>query len=75
MAKTVVVSSKGQVTLPKDLREKHHLTEGEKALILDTTEGVLIRHGRRTLRGLLKGRIDPKKAEAELRQLRREWRL
>ena len=75
MAKTAVVSSKGQITLPKELRERHHLQEGATVLVLETKEGVLIRSGRRTLRGLLKGRIDPDKAEKAVRSLREEWRV
>lgn len=75
MAKTVTVSSKGQITLPKDLREKHHLKEGEPVLILDSEEGVVVRHARKSLRGLLKGKIDGKGFERDLKRLRREWRL
>ena len=75
MAKSVTVSSQGQVTLPKALRDKHHLREGDVALVLDTREGVLIRRGRRSLRGLLKGKIDTASAEREIRALRREWRI
>lgn len=75
MAKTATVSSKGQITLPKELRDRHHLEEGQIVLILETNEGVLIRHGRHTLRGLLKGRLDAEKAERALRELRKEWTL
>jgi AbrB family looped-hinge helix DNA binding protein len=75
MAKTVTVSSKGQITLPKALREKHHLNGGDVGLILDTPDGVLIRHGRRSLRGMLKGRIDVRRFEREIRGLRGEWRV
>ncbi len=75
MAKSATVSSKGQITLPKDLREKYHLKEGETVAILDGSEGILIKHGRASLRGLLKGRIDSKGFEADLRKLRKEWSL
>ncbi len=75
MAKTVTISSKGQVTLPKDLREKYHLKEGETAMILDGGEGILIKHGRASLRGLLKGKIDVEGFEQDLRRLRKEWSL
>jgi AbrB family looped-hinge helix DNA binding protein len=75
MAKTAVVSSKGQITLPRELRERHHLREGETVLILETKGGVVIRNGRHTLRGLLKGRIDPGDAERALRELRRDSTL
>lgn len=75
MAKSVTVSSKGQITLPKELRDRHRLTEGSTVLILDTKEGVLVRSGRRSLRGLLKGKIDTEGAEREIRRLRKEWTL
>ena len=75
MARTVTVSSKGQITLPKELREKYHLQEGETVAILDASEGILIKHARASLRGILKGKVDSKGFEAELRKLRREWSL
>lgn len=75
MATTATVSSKGQITLPKKLREKHHLTEGESVLVLDSTDGIVIRHARRSLRGLLKGKIHSEEFERDLKRLRREWRL
>ncbi len=69
------ISSKGQITLPKDLRDKYHLEEGERALVLDAGEGILIRHGRTSLRGLLKGKVDSAGFEKDLRKLRKEWTL
>jgi len=75
MAHTVTISSKGQVTLPKALRDRHHLVEGEVALVLDSSEGILIRHGRPSLRGMLKGRLDSASFEKGLAKLRREWML
>src|SRR2546426_188659 len=35
MAKSATISSKGQITLPKELREKYHLKEGETAVLLE----------------------------------------
>ena len=75
MAKSVTVSSKGQITLPKELRDKYHLSEGQTAIVLDAGEGILIKHGRATLRGVLKGKIDLEGFEQDLRKLRREWSL
>lgn len=75
MSTTATVSSKGQVTLPKDLRRKHHLVEGERAVILDVREGILIRHGRKSMRGILKGRIDVAGMEKDVHTIRKEWRL
>ncbi len=75
MAKSATISSKGQITLPKELREKYHLQEGETATVLDAGEGIRIKHGRASLRGLLKGKIDVKGFEDDLRKLREEWTL
>ena len=75
MASTVTISSKGQVTLPKELRDKYHLREGERAVILDSGDGILIKHGRVSLRGILKGKIDGDAMVDEIRKLRKEWTL
>lgn len=75
MAKSATISSKGQITLPKELREKYHLREGETAVVVDGGEGILIKHGRASLRGLLKGKIDSKGFEEDLKKLRKEWTL
>ena len=75
MIKRVTVSSKGQITLPKDLRIKYHLNQGESVLVLDSGEGIVIRHGRENLRGILKGKIDTKGFEDDIKILREEWKL
>lgn len=73
MVKTATVSSKGQITLPKALRDRHHLSEGEEALVVDTEAGILIRRRpRQSLYGLLKGRIETEQLERSIRRLRRE---
>ena len=75
MAKSVTISSKGQITLPKDLRDKYHLGEGETAILQDAGDGILVKHGKPSWRGLLRGKLDSKGFEADLRKLRKEWRL
>jgi len=75
MATAVTISSKGQITLPKELRDRHHLLEGELVIILDSPGGILIRHARTSLRGSLRGKLDGEKFEKELRRLRKEWSL
>ncbi|MFQ6128730.1 MAG: AbrB/MazE/SpoVT family DNA-binding domain-containing protein [Thermoplasmata archaeon] len=74
-ATTVTISSKGQITLPKILREKYHLTEGEEAIILPAREGILIKHRELSLRGILAGKVQTDRFEEDLRKLRREWTL
>ncbi len=75
MIKRVRISSKGQITLPKDLRIKYHLNQGESVLVLDSGEGIVIRHGKENLRGILKGKIDTKGFEDDIKILREEWKL
>jgi antitoxin PrlF len=61
MAETIVtVTSKGQATIPKKMRERHGI--GRKALVEDTEEGVLLKPlptptmERGSLRALFKGK-------------------
>jgi AbrB family looped-hinge helix DNA binding protein len=75
MAHSSTVSSKGQITLPKPLRERHHLRTGEVVIILDSDDGIVIRRGRPSLRGMLKEEIDGDGFEKDLRKLRKEWTL
>lgn len=75
MSKEATVSSKGQITLPKKLREKYSLKEGETVVLLDSGEGILVKHARTNLRGLLKGKIDARKMEEDIRKIRKEWTL
>lgn len=69
------VGPKGQVTIPKELRERYHLLEGEEVLIIPATEGVLIKHPPSALRGRLRGRIDLKGLEEDVKEIRSQWRL
>ncbi len=75
MVKKVTVSSKGQITLPKDLRDRYHLSSGESVILADSGDGIIIRHDVGALRGMLKGRVDTKGFEKDLRGLRKEWKL
>ncbi|MBI2183846.1 MAG: AbrB/MazE/SpoVT family DNA-binding domain-containing protein [Thaumarchaeota archaeon] len=69
-----VIGPKGQVTIPKELREKYHLLEGEEVIVLPVSEGVMLKHPRVTLRGKFKGHIDIEGLEKDVQKLRRQWR-
>ncbi len=69
------ISSKGQLTLPKKLREKYHLKEGETALVVAMEEGILVKHMTVSLRGMLRGKIDLEEFEKNVRESRKGWRL
>lgn len=38
---TATISSKGQITIPKVIREKHHLDPGDKVEFLEDDQGVV----------------------------------
>jgi AbrB family looped-hinge helix DNA binding protein len=46
---TTTMSSKGQVVIPRHLREKHRLTSGVRLQITETDEGLVLSPIRRTL--------------------------
>ncbi|MGB9660349.1 MAG: AbrB/MazE/SpoVT family DNA-binding domain-containing protein [Nitrososphaerales archaeon] len=71
----VKMSSKGQLVIPKHIREALNLNEGDELLLVPTEEGILMKPpfkeaGR--LRGLLKGLdVDIGECEAILSEARR----
>jgi AbrB family looped-hinge helix DNA binding protein len=73
--RSATVSSKGQITLPKEFRDGYHLKEGEEVIMLPTDDGILIKHRKTPLRGLLSGKIDINGFEEDLKDLRKEWIL
>ena len=75
MAKTVTIDSKGRITIPKELRVRYRLQEGELATVVDKRDEILIKNGRPRLRGLLRGKIDSAGFEKDLRKLGKEWAL
>ncbi|RLE81535.1 MAG: AbrB/MazE/SpoVT family DNA-binding domain-containing protein [Thermoprotei archaeon] len=52
----VKVSSKGQIVIPKPIREAYGFKEGEEILLIPLKEGVLLKRPKKAkgLRGLLK---------------------
>lgn len=69
------VGPKGQITIPKELRDRYHFREGEEVIILPSDDGIIIKHSKATLRGCLKGKIDVKGIENDVKALRSRWRL
>lgn len=43
MTKEVVVTRKGQTTIPVELREKYKIEEGARLEVTDTGEGILLK--------------------------------
>ena len=76
---TTTLSSKGQVVIPRHLRERHRLTSGMRLQISETDEGLVLspiererrsagRAGWRSLRGCAKGTEALKQHLAEHRR-------
>ena len=75
MVKKVTIGSKRQITLPKDLRDKYHMSYGESVIVSDSGEGIIIKHGNGTLRGKLKGKVDTEGFGKNIKDLRKGWKL
>ncbi len=69
------VGPKGQITIPKELRDKYHLKEGEEVLVLPSDDGILVKHSKANVRGSLKGKLDVKGIESDVKELRLQWRV
>ncbi|MHA1698029.1 MAG: AbrB/MazE/SpoVT family DNA-binding domain-containing protein [Promethearchaeota archaeon] len=72
------ISTKGQITIPKDFRDKLNVKPGDEVIIINTKDGILIKPKRNSLmalRGLLMDEIDVEKADEFVRQEREKWRV
>lgn len=72
--KVVSITSKGQLTIPKNLREKFGLKEGTKAIAIETSKGVLIKPipHLSELMGVDAETLADMDIHAEIREVRRE---
>ena len=75
MPERSVIGPKGQITIPKPLRERYHLLEGEEVVLVPREEGVLVRHPPSYLRGRLKGKLDIEGFENDIREIRAFWKV
>ncbi|HQQ75119.1 MAG TPA: AbrB/MazE/SpoVT family DNA-binding domain-containing protein [Pseudomonadales bacterium] len=82
---TTRLSSKGQVIIPKALRQLHHWEAGLELVVTDTAEGILLAPKApfppsvlSDTAGLLKHKVSPKSEEeiskALTEDMRRKWR-
>jgi AbrB family looped-hinge helix DNA binding protein len=74
-SRLATINSKGQITLPKEYRDKFHFLEGEEILMIPTKEGILIKSKTAHLRGISKGKIDIKGFEEDIKTLRKEHKI
>ena len=70
----VVVTKKGQTTIPVKLRRKYKIEEGSKLEVIDTGEGIFLKRKRTfwDMAGAYAGHMTVEEAKAELDKIRHE---
>ena len=48
MVKKVTIGLKRQITLPKDMRDKYHMSYVKSVIVSDSGEGIIIKQGNGT---------------------------
>lgn len=72
------ISTKGQLTIPKDIREKLKLHEGDEVILYIQDDGIIIKPKTAhlgMLRGLLREEIALNKAIDFIQSERNKWRI
>ena len=69
------IGPKGQLTIPKEFRDKYHMHEGEQVLLVPVEEGFIIKHPSSSLRGRLRGKIDLKNLDKDIKEIRNQWKM
>jgi len=74
--KELLVTRKGQVTIPAEYRKKYRIDEGARVLIEDTNDGLLLRpiQSLEEQAGIDAGKYDVKELKTSLDRMREEWR-
>jgi len=68
----VVVTRRGQTTIPAELRRKYGINEGTRLEVLDTEQGIVFRKGRSTLDLAGSGKNSMKRVFELLDRMRKE---
>ena len=74
--KEILVTRKGQVTIPVKYRKKYKIDEGVRMLIEDTADGLLLKpiQNLEEQAGIDAGKYDVKELKMSLDRVREEWR-
>ena len=69
------ITSKGQITIPKAIRDLLHLLKGDEIVLLPTEKGVILKRETASLRGIWKGKLTKKEIDEGIKEIRSRWRI
>lgn len=69
------ITSKGQITIPKAIRDLLHLLKGDEVVLLPTEKGVILKRETASLRGIWKGKLTKKEIDEGIQEIRSKWRI
>ncbi|MHA2365585.1 MAG: AbrB/MazE/SpoVT family DNA-binding domain-containing protein [Candidatus Hodarchaeales archaeon] len=78
MSDESTITKKGQITIPKKLRDEFNLKPGKKVFFVKSDDGVLIKpavENVRSLRGILMTEVTADIIQDEITSIRKEWSL
>ena len=69
------MTSKGQITIPKSIRELLHLLKGDEVVLVPTEKGVILKRETASLRGIWKDELTEKEINDGIKEIRSKWRI
>ncbi len=68
------MTSKGQITIPKSIRDLLHLLKGDEVVLVPTEKGVILKRETASLRGIWKDELTEKEINDGIKEIRSKWR-
>ena len=69
------MTSKGQITIPKSIRDLLHLLKGDEVVLVLTEKGVILKRETASLRGIWKDELTEKEINDGIKEIRSKWRI
>ncbi len=69
------ITSKGQITIPKAIRDLLHLLKGDEIILVPTEKGVILKRETTSLRGIWTGELTEKEINDGIKEIRSKWRI
>jgi len=69
------MTSKGQITIPKSIRELLHLRKGDEVVLVPTEKGLILKRETASLRGIWKDELTEKEINDGIKEIRSKWRI